>query len=60
MLFYGSEQNKVKNMGFKFSKKTINKKSMVGMVRLDGDSLFSPNAGKCGPEKLRIRTLFTQ
>ena len=22
-------------------------------------SVFSPNAGKCGPEKLRIRTLFT-
>ena len=60
MLFHGSEQNKVKNMGLKFSKKTINKKSMVGMVRLDGGSLFSPNAGKCGPEKLRIRTLFTQ
>ena len=23
-------------------------------------SVFSPNAGKCGPENLRIRTLFTQ
>ena len=23
-------------------------------------SVFSPNAGKYGPEKLRIRTLFTQ
>ena len=23
-------------------------------------SVFSPNAGKHGPEKLRIRTLFTQ
>ena len=23
-------------------------------------SVFSPSAGKCGPEKLRIRTLFTQ
>ena len=23
-------------------------------------SVFSPNAGECGPEKLRIRTLFTQ
>ena len=23
-------------------------------------SVFNPNAGKCGPEKLRIRTLFTQ
>ena len=22
--------------------------------------LFSPNSGKCGPEELRIRTLFTQ
>ena len=22
--------------------------------------VFRPNAGKCGPEKLRIRTLFTQ
>ena len=50
MFFYGSEKNKVKNMGLKFSKKTINKKSMVGMVRLDGGSLVSPNAGKCGPE----------
>ena len=50
MFFYGSEKNKVKNMGLKFSKKTINKKSMVGTVRLDGGSLFSPNAGKCGPE----------
>ena len=26
MFFYGSEKNKVKNMGLKFSKKTINKK----------------------------------
>ena len=23
-------------------------------------SVISPNAGKCGPEKLRIRTLFTK
>ena len=23
-------------------------------------SVFSPNAGKCGPEKLRVRTLFTR
>ena len=23
-------------------------------------SVFSPNAEKCGPEKLQIRTLFTQ
>ena len=23
-------------------------------------SVYSPNAGKCGPEKLRIRTIFTQ
>ena len=23
-------------------------------------SVFNPNAGKCGPEKLRIRTPFTQ
>ena len=23
-------------------------------------SVFSPNAGKCGPEKQRIQTLFTQ
>ena len=23
-------------------------------------SVFSPNAGKCGPEKFRIRTLFTK
>ena len=23
-------------------------------------SVFSPNAGKCRPEQLRIRTLFTQ
>ena len=23
-------------------------------------SVFSPNAGKCGPEKLQMRTLFTQ
>ena len=30
------------------------------MKRLKYFSLFSPNAGKCGPEKLRIWTLFTQ
>ena len=24
------------------------------------DTVFSPNAGKCGPEYLRIRALFTQ
>ena len=23
-------------------------------------SVFNPNAGKCGPEKFKIRTLFTQ
>ena len=31
-------------------------------IRIDTDyiSVLSPNVAKCGPEKLRIRTLFTQ
>ena len=29
-------------------------------IRTDYRDVFSPNAGKYGPEKLRIRTLFTQ
>ena len=33
-----------------------------GWIRKDTEylSVFSPNSGKCGPEKLRIRTFFTQ
>ena len=36
------------------NKKTLRKKDTPYI------SVFSPHAGKCGPEKPRIRTLFTQ
>ena len=47
---------------FYFSKKLIMREKCPYFLAfgLNTESAFSPNAGKYGPEKLLIRTLFTE